>query len=181
VSVRAKKLETQFANILGLIEPEARLLASLPTIAARSWDTRKERIAADARSLRRLLDSQTLLNEGTIKARLQGEPDEADFKVMKASIAQETARIQEQMAALDAEASSMQALMSQTDAEIINFQRSWENAAMARKKEIQNALFSDGLAFSPKSLYFCPSNSLLVQLLEDILGSMGLVGVPGGI
>ena len=85
------------------------------------------------------------------------------------------------MAALDAESSSMLELMKQTDEEVIDFRRSWNAATPARKREIQTALFPDGLAFSSESLYFCPSNPQLVQFLSDTLESLGIVGVPDGI
>jgi hypothetical protein len=97
VAVRAEFLENQFGNLLRLIQPEAHLLAMLPTLAARSWETRKERIAIDSKSLvRRLADQQTL-NQRTIKAKLLGELNEDDFRTMKASIETETQRIQEQI------------------------------------------------------------------------------------
>lgn len=73
VTVRAERLEGSFRTLLGIIQPEAHLLASLPTIAARSWEQRKERIAADARQLTRRLQDQTTLNEKAIKAKLLGE------------------------------------------------------------------------------------------------------------
>jgi hypothetical protein len=181
VTVRAERLEGSFRTLLGIIQPEAHLLASLPTIAARSWEQRKERIATDARQLTRRLQDQTTLNEKAIKAKLLGELTEDDFKVMKASIDRETQQIQAQIAALDAETSSMKQLIQQTDEEIINFKKSWDAAVPTRKREIQSALFPEGLAYDPELFYFCPSNPSLVQLLNDVLASMSFVGVPDGI
>ncbi len=105
VTVRAERLEGLFRTLIGIIQPEAHLLASLPSIAARSWEQRKERIAIDAKSLARRLQDQTTLNEKTIKAKLLGELSEDDFRTMKASIERETQQIQAQIAALDAESS----------------------------------------------------------------------------
>jgi hypothetical protein len=181
VTVRAERLEGSFRTLLGIIQPEAHLLASLPTLAARSWEQRKERIATDARSLARRLQDQTTLNEKTIKAKLLAELTEDDFRTMKASIDRETQQIQAQIAALDAETSSMTALMQQTDDEVINFGKSWDAAVPTRKREIQTALFPEGLAYDPESFYFCPLNPSLLQLLNAVLDDMGLVGVPDGI
>jgi DNA invertase Pin-like site-specific DNA recombinase len=185
VGVRAERLEGSFRTLLGVIQPEAHLLASLPTLAARSWEQRKERIALDAKMLARRLQDQTTLNERTVKAKVMGELSDEDFKTMKASIAQETQRAQAQIAALDAESSSMSALVKQTDEAVINFRKSWESAAVARKREIQTALFPEGLAYDPEIFYFCPQNPSLVTFLSDILESMGVsvnddktVGVP---
>ena len=181
VTVRAERLEGSFRTLIGIIQPEAHLLASLPTIAARSWEQRKERIAIDAKSLARRLQDQTTLNEKTIKAKLLGELTEDDFRTMKASIDRETQQIQGQIAALDAETSSMTALMQQTDEVVIHFGKSWDAAVPTRKREIQSALFPDGLAYDPELFYFCPPNPSLLQLLNDVLNDMGLVGVPDGI
>jgi site-specific DNA recombinase len=181
VTVRAERLEGSFRTLLGIIQPEAHLLASLPTLAARSWEQRKERIATDARQLARRLQDQTTLNEKAIKAKLLGELTEDDFKVMKASIDRETQQIQAQIAALDAETSSMSALMQQTDEAVINFGKSWDAAVPTRRREIQSALFPEGLGYDPELFYFCPLNPSLVQLLNDVLEDAGLVGVPDGI
>jgi hypothetical protein len=75
----------------------------------------------------------------------------------------------------------MQQLMQQTDEVVIHFGKSWDAAVPTRKREIQSALFPDGLAYDPELFYFCPPNPSLLQLLNDVLQSMGLVGVPDGI
>jgi site-specific DNA recombinase len=181
VAVRAEFLESQFGNLLKLIQPEARLLAMLPTLAARSWETRKERIALDSKSLVTRLNDQNTLNQRTIKAKLLGELNEDDFRTMKASIETETQRIQEQIKALDAERSTMEELVQQTEQEIINFGKSWKAALPDRKREIQNALFPEGVAFDSNLYYFCPPNHSLIQLLNDTLETFGIVGVPDGI
>jgi len=85
--------EGQFGSLIGLIQPEAYLLALLPTIAARNWSDRKERIATDAKSLTRRLDDQRTLNRRLIQAKLMNDLSEGDFTTMKASIETETARI----------------------------------------------------------------------------------------
>ena len=141
VTVRAERLEGSFRTLIGIIQPEAHLLASLPTLAARSWEQRKERIATDARFLARRLQDQNTLNERTIKAKLLGELNEDDFRTMKASIEREKQQIQGQIAALDAESSSMQQLIQQTDEAIIHFGKSWDAAVPTRKREIKVRCF----------------------------------------
>lgn len=181
VALSQELIHAKFSNLLGLIQPEATLLAMIPSIAARSWSDRRERIASDSRTLIRRLDDQTLLTQRAIKAKLMGELSEADFQLMKQSIAEETTRIQEQIAALDTEQSSFQALMAQTQQEIIDFGASWAAAGADRKREIQNALFPEGLIWDSKLFFFEPRNQSLVQLLTDILQSVGNFGVPDGI
>ena len=72
VSVSAEELETRLHRLFKDIQPEAHLLAKLPIIAARSWDARKERIALDAKALRRRLEDQEGLNRQPIEARVRG-------------------------------------------------------------------------------------------------------------
>jgi site-specific DNA recombinase len=181
VGLRSESLEGQFGSLIGIIQPEAHLLALLPTFAARNWADRKERIAADAKSLARRLDDQKILNQRAIQAKLMNDLSEEDFRTMKASIEAETARIQAQIKALDNEHSTMEDLMTQTEREIIDFRKSWVAAPAVRKREIQNALFPEGLAFDPERGYFCPPNPSLIQLLNDTLETFGIVGVPDGI
>jgi site-specific DNA recombinase len=55
VGIGSEELEFRFFSLLCVIQPQAYLLARLPSIAARSWSDRKERIAADSKALTRLL------------------------------------------------------------------------------------------------------------------------------
>jgi site-specific DNA recombinase len=181
VGLRSESLEGQFGSLIGIIQPEAHLLASLPSIAARNWADRKERIAADAKSLARRLDDQKILNQRAIQAKLMNDLSEEDFRTMKASIEAETARIQAQINALDTERSTMQDLMKQTERDIIDFRKSWVAAPAVRKREIQNSLFPGGLVFDPELFFFCPPNHSLIQLLNDTLETFGIAGVPDGI
>ena len=75
----------------------------------------------------------------------------------------------------------MQELMAQTEREVINFGASWREAGTARKREIQSALFPDGLAWDSNLFFFCPRNPTLIQFLTDTLEMMHVVGVPDGI
>jgi len=164
-----------------VIQPQAYLLARLPSIAARSWSDRKERIAADSKALTRLLDDQRTLHQKAIKAKLLGELSEEDFKAVKASIESETVRLENQVKALDTEVCTMEELVKQTDAEVIKFGESWKAAPARRKREIQSALFPEGLAFDPKMFWFCTANPSLVQSFRNMLDDLFTDGVPDGI
>jgi len=90
VSVGAEGLETHLHTLLDRIQPAANLLAKLPTIAARSWGSRKERIGADSKALVRRLDDQQALNRQTIEARVRETLSDADFQTLKSSIEAES-------------------------------------------------------------------------------------------
>ena len=82
----------------------------------------------------------------------------------------------------------MEALVAQTEREIINFGESWKQASGRRKREIQTALFPEGLVYDQKHLFLNRFNRLLVIDTESpidpqyiIDDESSLVGVPGGI
>ena len=153
VSVSAEELETRLHRLFKDIQPEAQLLAKLPIIAARSWESRKERIGADAKSLVRRLEDQQTLNRQTIEARVRGTLNDTDFRTMKASIDAEIDRIEQQIKSLDSERCTMEELVAQTEREVINFGESWKQANPKRKREIQNALFPEGLVYDQNSFF----------------------------
>jgi hypothetical protein len=89
VRIRREELEHWFIKLLELMEPTAVLLAQLPEIAAREWEERKVRIAADAKVLTRRRGDQTTLNQKLIAAKLNGTIDENEYKLMKDGITEE--------------------------------------------------------------------------------------------
>jgi len=136
----------------------------------------------------RRLDDQQALNRQTIEARFRGTLSDDDFQTLKASIDTEVARIQEQVKALDSEVCTMEALVTQTEREVINFGESWKQANARRKRETQTALFPEGLVYDQKYLFLNHFNRLLVIDTESSIDPQyiiddeeSLVGVPDGI
>lgn len=173
-----EELEDHFCILLAQIQPTAELLAKLPTIAARTWETRKEKIAEDAKALTRRLEEQRALNLRTIKSKIDGHLSDEDFQTMKASIAEETARIEETIKFLDAEKSSYIDLMQQAEAEVISFEHAWREGGIHRKRELQNALFLEGLTWWIKRRVFETGIGLSIDDLGTVFDTLGLVGVP---
>ena len=114
VSGSKEEIESNFVLLLGLLKPNAEILAELPMIAARQWGSRSEAIAAEPKSLVRRLEEQRSLKLKAIEAKVKGELAASDFEPLKASIEQEITRIEAAMASLDAEKASYADLMSQT-------------------------------------------------------------------
>jgi hypothetical protein len=100
---------------------------------------------------------------------------------MKTSIAEEMARIEETMRSLDAEKSSYSDLMQQAEAEVINFEQAWREGGLYRKRELQNALFPEGLTWWIKRKVFETGKGLSIDDLGTVFDTLGLVGVPDGI
>ena len=100
---------------------------------------------------------------------------------MKTSITEEMARIEETMKSLDAEKSSYRDLMQQAEAEVINFERAWREGGLHRKRELQNALFPEGLTWWVKRKVFETGKGLSIHDLGTVFDTLGFVGVPDGI
>ena len=180
---RASKeyLEENFCTLLSVIQPSADVLAKLPLIAARTWETRKGQIAEDSKMLARRLEEQRSLNLRTIKATLNGELSEEDFQLMKESIAEEIKRIKTAIAALDAEKASYTEVMQETEHEALDFKAAWLEGNIHRKRELQNALFPEGLMWWVKRGVFETANGLSIDELWEKIAEACLVGVPDGI
>jgi len=110
-----------------------------------------------------------------------GELSAEDFQVVRKSIEDEICRIEDQIRALDEERSSWEDLKEQSQRDVLDFRESWKAATPARKREIQSALFPEGLVFDPKEGYFEHQNASLTQLVTDIFAMFESVGVPDGI
>src|ERR1700745_4366960 len=130
-----------------MIQLTAEMLAKLPVIAARTWETRKDQIAQDAKLLSRRLEDQKALNLKAIKAKLNGELSAADYDTLKQSIDEETKSIEHAIASLDAEKSSYAEIMQETQFEAVDFVKAWKDGNVHRKREIQSALFPEGLPY----------------------------------
>jgi len=110
--IAREQLELHWVQLLGMMEPATRFLEQLPDIARREWSTRKIQIAKDSEVLNRRMNEQNALNERAIKAKLNGELAENDFQTIKRSITEETFKIETAIQSLDAETSTMEALVA---------------------------------------------------------------------
>jgi len=126
-------LENHFFILLTMLKPTAYLLSKIPELAARSWEDRKSRIAADAKVLSNRLAEQNTLNQKAIVAKLNGTLSEDDFQLTKKSVNEEKLRIESDIKTLDSERSSMEDLISQTQNQVIDFGESWRKASDPRK------------------------------------------------
>src|SRR5579872_417004 len=181
VGVSRDDLEFQFVSLLGRMQPTADLLAQLPEIAAREWQTRKTRIAKDAETLTKRLADQRTLNQKAIMAKLNGELSADDFDVLKKNITEEIFKIEGEISTLDAERCTMEELISQTKVQVVNLAEAWSTGNVNQKQELARAFFPDGLVFSPELHFFEPGNLELFEMLTRWISDPSNVGVPDGI
>jgi site-specific DNA recombinase len=181
VGLRREELERQFVDLLSRMQPTAKLLAQLPELAAREWEERKIRIGRDAETLHKRLAEQRTLNQKIILGKLNGQLDEQEYGVLRQSINEETARIEEQISALDSERATMQDLIAQTQTQILDLARTWKESNVNQRQEMCRAFFPQGLAFSHEKYFFEPCNTVLHQMLSRFLEDLSQNGVPDGI
>jgi hypothetical protein len=75
----------------------------------------------------------------------------------------------EELKALQSECFTMAQLMADARRSIVNLAKTWLEADLARRQEIQTALFPDGLVFSPDFLFFEPRNHTLMQSVSELV------------
>jgi site-specific DNA recombinase len=169
VGISREGLESHFVQLLAMMQPTAELLAKLPDIAKSNWEQRSKRIEDEKRALQNRLNENKSLNLRAIEARIKGELSTGDLEKFKDANDKSIAEIEEQLNSLKAEQFTMEGLIADARRSIVNLAKSWLKADLARRQEIQTALFPDGLVFSPDFLFFEPRNHTLSQAVSELV------------
>jgi site-specific DNA recombinase len=181
VNIRREELEMHFHRLLGMIQPTTELIAKLPDIARSTWEIRKKRIEDEKRTLQTRLNENKSLNHKAVEAHLKGTLAAADMEQFKEANNKSIAQIEEQLKSLQSEAFTMESLIADAREDVLNVVKTWTEADLARKQEIQMALFPDGLVFSPETLFFEPRNHTLMQSVREMWEEMIQGGGPARI
>jgi hypothetical protein len=64
------------------------------------------------------------------------------------------------------------------EAEVISFEHAWREGGIHRKRELQNALFPEGLTWWIKRRVFETGKGLSIDDRGTVFDTLGLVGVP---
>jgi hypothetical protein len=75
----------------------------------------------------------------------------------------------------------MESLMSEAAESVLNLAGTWLKTDLARRQELQNAIFPEGLRFSNDLLLFEPGNVTLMQAINELLDTLVQVGGPARI
>jgi hypothetical protein len=160
VFVPSDHLEHQFVCLLAMHHPTVELRERLPDIARKHWQTREERTRQESRALNIRLQDQKRLNSSAIKAKLRGELSAEDFDSLKASMAEDTTIIEQQLGALESERSTMEELLAQTERELIDLVAGWNKGGVNERRELCTSLFPDGLVWSHQWGFLNPQNEV---------------------
>ena len=184
VGISRDGLESHFINVLAMMQPTAELIAKLPDIAASTWQQRKERIEQEQRQLSARLNQEKTLNRSAIEARIKGDLTAEDFEDMKAHIKGRIQDMEEQLESLSSLRFTMDQIMADAAISVMNLAKTWLDADLARRQELQNALFPEGLRFSNQVLLFEPGNRTLMASVSEMLAALakgeGLENLDGG-
>lgn len=152
-----------------MMQPTAELIAKLPDIAKSNWEQRSKRIEDEKRTLQTRLNENKSLNLRAIEARIKGELSADDLEKFKEANDKSIADMEQQLNSLKAEQFTIEQLMADARRDIVNLAKTWLKADLARRQEIQTALFPDGLVFSPDFLFFEPRNHTLMQAVSELV------------
>jgi site-specific DNA recombinase len=192
VLVPSKKLELDFVSLLGMYAPTMELLEQLPEIAKRRWAVREETIRRDSGKLRTRREDISRLNSAAIKAKLTGQLSSEDFDSLKVTNTADLTEIDNALKALESEQNMMQELIEESERELVDLVTTWKKAGVNGRKELQTALFPDGLVWCHENGFLNRQNERVMQGWHEFFQSLGdlkttakdffdMFGVPDGI
>jgi len=181
VSISRDDLDWLFKNLLRMIQPTAQLLAELPQRVGPVWQERVDRIAGERKRLEGQLAEQNALNQKAVLARVKGDISGDDFETLKASLAEEILRIQTALTALNSETTTMEELLKQVQAEMVDVVGAWDKGNVNQRQELVKGFFPNGLVFSHQLKFFEPANTEITEMFMRYLTDPDRFGVPDGI
>lgn len=184
VSASRDQIENAFLRILGMLVPTQEFLNELPRIAKTHWAHRLERIKSERRRISTILQDVKTLNQKILLQKVNGELSAEDFVMLKETVTKQKADAEAQMAALDAENSSMEALLKEYQNSIVDLVGAWQRGGVQQRQELASNLFPEGLRFSQQTLFFEPGNVLLMKIMHDMISDLAAgknIGAGDGI
>ena len=168
VSASRDQIENSFLRILGMLVPTQEFLNELPRIAKTHWAQRLERIKTERKRLSTVLQDVKTLNQKILLQKVNGELSAEDFDFLKEAVTKQRTDAETQMNALDAEDSSMEALLQEHQNNIVDLVGAWKRGGVQQRQELAWNLFPEGLRFSQETLFFEPGNVLLMSIMHEM-------------
>ena len=178
VGIRRDKLEHHFTELLYLHQPTQELLDALPKITQERWKVRKEQSESERRQLNTRLADATTLHRKAVEAFLGGKLSQDDLDAIKVSTEADKAAITERLRALESEQTTMESLIEQARREVVDLEKTWNEAGLKQRQELQRVVFPEGLAYSMETAFFAPRNHSIMQDFDEFFVNWRNVGVP---
>ncbi len=169
VGASRDQIENAFLGILGMMVPTQELLNRLPEIAKNYWARRLERITNERRRLSTVLTDVKTLNQRILLQKVNGELSAEDFAMLKDTVTQQRTDAETQLTALDAETSTMETLIQETQNNIVDLVGAWKRGGVQQRQELAWSLYPEGLRFSRETLFFEPGNVLLMNTMREMI------------
>ncbi len=180
VGVRRDELEEDFLYLLDILQPTQEYLDLLPEIAEAHWKVRREVSESERRQLNTRLADATTLHRKAVEAFLAGKLSQADFDAVKLSTENDKEAITVRLKALESEQSTMESLIDQARREVMDLCKTWKEAGLKQRQELQRVVFPEGLVYTMKTAFFAPRNHSIMQDREEIYSNWRTVGAPTG-
>jgi len=181
VSASREEVEGAFTGILGMMEPTQELLDMLPELAKKYWTNRLEHITTERRRLSNRLAEVKTLNRKILLRKVNDEITAEDFAMLKEDVAQQQTDVETQLNVLDAETTTMQGLLEETQQNIVDLFKAWQTGTVQQRQELAWSLYPDGLVFSRETQYFEPRNTLFMNAWKEMwdgIFSGKIIGAP---
>ncbi len=169
VKVSKEKLEQDFLALVASLQPSDEYMRQLPEIAAGLWQGSRDRITKDMKGLNLReadLEKQRL---NALKMRVSGELSAEELDVLKFDILNELTLIRAEKQHLESEKATLQELIEQSKAELIDFVGTWKSADIITQKEIQKGLFPEGVVYDQDKGYLNQKNSFLFEYFQRFM------------
>ncbi|MFZ0801972.1 MAG: recombinase family protein, partial [Terriglobales bacterium] len=184
VYVNRDEIERAFVGLLGMMLPTQQFLNQLPQIAKTYWSKRLERIIADRKTISAKLTAARLLNQEVVMQKVSGALSEEDFQTAKENVKQRIADAEAQLSELNAEGATMDALLEETQNNVVDLVKAWKTGDSQRRQELCFSLFPEGLRYSRETAFFESHNTWVINSMREMFDNISAdfnIGVPDGI
>lgn len=103
---------------------------------------------------------------------MNGELSQEDFSTLKEEIEKERKEVESLMNALDAETSTMEKLLEETQKNIVNLVKAWRTGTVQQRQELAFSLYPGGLIFSEETHYFESRNTLIMNAMHEMMANI---------
>jgi len=181
VKVSKSVLESEFAEHLRTLLPDAATAAQFPAIAADVWTRRQGDAGAANKRLTARLEEQKKLKSELLRAKLRGEVTQADYAQATAEFDDDIDGITQKLRAVRSQRGTLDAFLRFTELMLVDVAAAWQRADAEQRLRVQNFLFQGGISYHQNQKFLNTTKPALFQQLRALTHSEGRFGVPDGI
>ncbi|MCK5116992.1 MAG: recombinase family protein [Candidatus Aegiribacteria sp.] len=165
-SIRKEILEAEYLNLLHRLKPEKGILKAFKSIAKDIWKEKTKNVRSEIAALRK---HQTELQEKydrLLDLYIDGRLTESDFDRKKSSLSTEIFKSRLSLERLYEHELTLDSFLEQGFALLENIDVMWLESSNKGKRQLQRALFPEGLSYSKDEGFETPTTSKAFNILE---------------